>query len=75
MSQNDVARICEKLETLQTTVERMDRRLNGPADEPEKGMVVRLDRVEQWKARAQKVQWLLMGAAVTFFASRLLDVL
>lgn len=75
MSQHDVSRIYDKLETLQSIVERMERRLNGPDDEPEKGIVVRLDRVEQWKARAQKVQWLLMGAAVTFFLTRLLSVL
>lgn len=85
MSQNDVALLNQKLDHLTELVKsgldasnariaNLEARLNGLADEPEKGIVVRLDRVEQWKARATKIQWLLIGSAVTFFAERLLHV-
>ena len=56
-------------------IRRLELRLEGTDDEPEKGVVVRLDRVEQWKARAQKMMWILAGSAVTFFAERLLNLL
>lgn len=82
MSQSDIAVLLEKIESLNKTVQltlqaaldriaRLEARMNGTADEPERGVIVRLDRVEQWKATAAKVIWMLVGCALTLGADRL----
>lgn len=56
-------------------IRRLELRVEGPDEAPEKGVVVRLDRVEQWKGRAQRMLWILAGSAATIFIDRLFRIL
>jgi len=43
-------------------LERHEQHLSGDPASGQPGIVVKLDRVEQWKARHTKLMWILLGA-------------
>jgi hypothetical protein len=56
-----------QIERLLIIDEKLDRciiGLNGAPDEPEKGMIVRVDRLEQSKKNLVRVLWVLFAALV-----------
>ena len=43
---------------------KLEQRMEGPPDDPEKGVVVRLDRAAETQKRQSRVIWLIVGALV-----------
>ena len=72
MSQEDASAIYQKIDHLtelirrdvrdqKLRIARLEQRVEGPADEPEKGFTVRLDRVVESQKRQNRTIWLVVG--------------
>lgn len=57
----------EKLEQIATHVSELHVLFHGPAGESEKGIPVRVDRLEQTEKRRARLIWLLIGSVVGLF--------
>lgn len=66
-------RLEEKIDHLTEKVGLLNILLTGNGD-PEKGVVVRLDRVEQTQARQRKFIWAIVGAVITQAVSTIKDL-
>jgi hypothetical protein len=54
----------EKLNTIATQVAELHATIHGPAGEPEHGLPLRVDRLEQTEKRRAKLIWILVGSVV-----------
>lgn len=56
--------VCNKLDSLQDSLDTLTQIMTGNGD-PSKGLIVRVDRLEQSANIARKVFWILFGALIT----------
>lgn len=63
----------EKIDNLTEKVSLLNKLLTGNGD-PEKGVIVRLDRVEQTQGRQRKFIWAIVGAVITQAVSTVKDL-
>jgi hypothetical protein len=68
MSNESENRIFEKLEELCEKIDRLDQQVTG-GDEPGRGLIIRLDRLEQARASTDKWIAIIAAAAATGFVS------
>lgn len=55
------------------TVDRLSKIVEGPDHDPEKGLILKVDRVAQIAARLERILWLVVGLIAVNFATLLLQ--
>jgi len=59
-----IAELCTLVKTRLKAVDRIEARVDGPDDAPERGITVRLDRCVETQRRQSRMLWLIMGAVI-----------